>query len=632
MSDARRHLPPRPSLEQLRKLAKERLRRLRERDSGARLADAQHILAREYGFESWPGLVRHVEGVVASGRLERFERLAQDLLAGYGGDASALERLGAWLGDSYDNEQRRVRVRDRVDGLAGLKGAPTLDDTRLVVARQMGFGTWAELADSLAQPAQPAGSSSARFAAPPFYTIDEERNVIRPRAPLTDRDWDTICAVMRERGITGVATPALTDAAAERLSRLDFVRTIEADGARGLSDDGLLLLGALPRLEELDLSGLYSPITDRGLVALRQMQSLRRLKMGWPQRVTDAGLAHLAACDRLETVDVMGTPSGNGVIAALAGKQELRSLKTGRLVTDAGIPLLHRIPAFRTWRGDVPSYGLMNFQGGPSHVMIDGPFTDRGLRELVGLDGLFSLSFFWHSKAFTSDGLAALRGLPGLGFLGCDGERCDDGAMRQIAAIPGLRALLAQGTVASDDGFGALSASPSIEYIWGRDCPNLRSRGFAALAAMPALKGLAVSCRQVDDAALATLPSFPSLQELVPMDVSEDGFRHVGACAGLEKLWCMYCRDTGDQATEHLTDLALRYYYAGKTRITDRSLDLLATLHTLEEIELWETAGITDAGIAALAKLPALRAISVDAVNVTRRGMSVFPPSVRVRF
>jgi hypothetical protein len=67
--------------------------------------------------------------------------------------------------------------------------------------------------------------------------------------------------------------------------------------------------------------------------------------------------------------------------------------------------------------------------------------------------------------------------------------------MRHIAGIPRLRMLMAQGTVATDNGFAALSRSPTIEDIWGRECPNLQGRGFATLADMPALKGFAVSCK-----------------------------------------------------------------------------------------------------------------------------------------
>ena len=73
-------LPARPSLEQLRKQAKELLKQLRAGDPTAltraraqdprlepndrfALADAQLVLAREYGFRSWARLKHHVEAV-----------------------------------------------------------------------------------------------------------------------------------------------------------------------------------------------------------------------------------------------------------------------------------------------------------------------------------------------------------------------------------------------------------------------------------------------------------------------------------------------------------------------------------------------------------------------------------------
>ena len=75
-----RPLPPRPSLEFEHKQAKALLRRLRSADPEALarararhsgidashpdtipLADAQLVLAREYGFTSWPRLVRYFE-------------------------------------------------------------------------------------------------------------------------------------------------------------------------------------------------------------------------------------------------------------------------------------------------------------------------------------------------------------------------------------------------------------------------------------------------------------------------------------------------------------------------------------------------------------------------------------------
>lgn len=58
-----RHLPPNPNLEYLKKQAKESLRDMRQRNPAFKLADAQHAIAREYGFSSWPKLKAHVEAL-----------------------------------------------------------------------------------------------------------------------------------------------------------------------------------------------------------------------------------------------------------------------------------------------------------------------------------------------------------------------------------------------------------------------------------------------------------------------------------------------------------------------------------------------------------------------------------------
>ena len=96
-------------------------------------------------------------------------------------------------------------------------------------------------------------------------------------------------------------------------------------------------LARLPQLQELDLSEYPGGrITDRGLEVLRHLPELRRFQMCWQQRISDAGVANLKFCDHLESVDLLGTHTGDGAIVALAGKRKLRRLKTGRGVTDAG--------------------------------------------------------------------------------------------------------------------------------------------------------------------------------------------------------------------------------------------------------------------------------------------------------
>ena len=551
-------LPAHPSLAQLRKQAKDLLKQFRSGDSAARdrflkyrpeasdpiLADAQYVLAREHGFESWPKLVHYVE-------------TTKSLLH---------------------------------------------------------------------------GMSST----PPFYRIDWSNNTISPGPMVSEEDWNTIIDVIKELRITGIAAQGwMTDKALEQISRIDHVTRLHFGGTGKITDAGLKHLEHMPQLQELEL-GEYpgGRITDRGLEFLQHMKELRSFRMTWQRAITDEGIKNLAFCNRLEEVDLLGTHTGNSILNALAGKPNLRRLKTGRLITDEGLPLLHQFPAFTSYRGGEVIAELMSFEAQPNNLLIDGPITGKGLASLDGLDGLFALSFFWHTNVLKGKDLKPLSLLPHLGFLGCQGELCDDDAMKHIAALPKLRVLMGQGTVATDEGFAALSRSRTIEYIWGRECPNLHGRGFAALSQMPSLRGLAVSCKNVDDEALSTLPRFPALTELLPMDVDDAGFRHVGKCEQLESLVMMYCRNTTDLATEHLKALTrLRKYYAGSTKITDRTLEILGGMESLEQLSFDNCAGITDNGLIFLATLPRLKEISIDgSPQVTRSGLSVFGPNVKVKY
>ena len=155
-----------------------------------------------------------------------------------------------------------------------------------------------------------------------------------------------------------------------------------------------------------------------------------------------------------------------------------------------------------------------------------------------------------------------------------------------------------------------------------------------AMADMPKLKTLGVSCLNVDDAALAALPDFPALRELMPMDVPDAGYRHIAKCRDLEVLTLMYCRDTGDGATEHIVALRhLKKYFASYTRITDRTPELLGKMASLENVEFSACAGLTNAGIAALAWLPNLRDVILGGMsNVTAEIVSAFPARVHVSY
>jgi hypothetical protein len=250
------------------------------------------------------------------------------------------------------------------------------------------------------------------------------------------------------------------------------------------------------------------------------------------------------------------------------------------------------------------------------------------MQHLLGLDGLFSLDIDDSRLSITAAGLQPLIPLAHLAVLSVDAK---DDWMPYLAAMPHLRSLSVQDTTAGDEGFVALARSRSIESIWGRRCHNLRAPGFKALASMPALRKLAVSCLNVDDEAIAMLPSFPALRELMPMDIPDAGYRHVGRCERLETLTLMYCRDTTDAATEHITGLRhLSSYFNSYTTITDRTPELLSTMDSLERITFDTCHGLTSGGVARLARLPKLRELRASGHGITAELRAAFPPGVEV--
>ena len=63
----------------------------------------------------------------------------------------------------------------------------------------------------------------------------------------------------------------------------------------------------------------------------------------------------------------------------------------------------------------------MSFSAEPTNLLIDGPFTREGLNSLRGLDGVFGLSFFWHTSRLRGDDLQCLDGLIKSGLPGLSG-------------------------------------------------------------------------------------------------------------------------------------------------------------------------------------------------------------------
>jgi hypothetical protein len=636
-------VPSRRSVDSFKKEAKRWLQALHAQDPAARarfahahpdagpkpgLREVQYAIAREHGFGSWAELKNAIDQHDAATEdararaLAHYQAAADALLDAYRtGTPDVMARHYAYTWHQRAWSAMRTYVQLDLGKRPAHPGDDveiTIDDARRLVALEYGFKDWTDL-----EARTRSLTAHQRVLAKPLAIV---RQVVSDdwEQIAASRDWDEILELLARHPDAGLSGQGqLTDELLADLARVEGLKALNLQGCSAITDAGVKHIGRLRALEGLNLSGV--DVTDDGLRALRDLPKLRMLTLGW-NGVTSAGVEVLRHLPALEHLTVRTPGLGDAVIRAMAGHAALRRLEV--VATDDGLAALHAIPAFKTWHGGPVELGILVRKVLPNHLWLRGDITDRGVRHLAGLDGLFSLDIEDEHLPLTAECLEPLVSLPHLGVLAVDPK---DDWMPRLAAMANLRFLMAQDTTAGDDGFEALSRSQSIEYIWGRRCHNLRTRGFRALATMPALRGLSVSCLNVDDSGLAALPSFPALRQLMPMDVPDAGYRHIGRCEALESLLLMYCRNTTDAATEHVAGLRkMSRYFNSYTTITDRTPELLSTMDSLETVTFDACHGLTNDGVARLARLPKLRAVRASGRQISADVRSAFGPGVTV--
>jgi len=104
-----------------------------------------------------------------------------------------------------------------------------------------------------------------------------------------------------------------------------FLNAVAVDSPPGASDDAVALLGRMPRLERVFVSG---------------------------EEVTDTGIEHLAGLRKLKTVGLSGTSVGDEGVRHLENLEELQQLYlTHTQVTDQGVRQLEStLPNCKVWR------------------------------------------------------------------------------------------------------------------------------------------------------------------------------------------------------------------------------------------------------------------------------------------
>jgi len=167
-----RSLPDRPDLRQYKKQAKELLKKIlaadtdsvrrlhehhphgAERQSNVALADAQLILAREHGFDSWPKFVHEIQSRLREHAPAAIWQAAERAIEG--GDVTTLEKL---LRDHGTMLRRQGPVTSWWGGLAPDYSAA---DARTMIVNNHDFESWEQF-ESCAEARKTPGSLVAQF-------------------------------------------------------------------------------------------------------------------------------------------------------------------------------------------------------------------------------------------------------------------------------------------------------------------------------------------------------------------------------------------------------------------------------------------------------------------------------------
>ena len=221
--------------------------------------------------------------------------------------------------------------------------------------------------------------------------------------------------------------------------------------------------------------------------------------------------------------------------------------------------------------------------------------------KLIGqLRSLERLTAHGHASSLSDDTVGDLLSLQSLESLSTDGAQLSDHGLSRLAELQSLR-------------------SAAFFHLSFRK-PGFTGQGFAAWTTIKNLERLTVAGMSMGDEGFAAIALLRNLREL--------------------RAWHTYRTNQSHQEIARLpllTSLKLGQRLPGDERpvcLTDRSLEIIATIQTLERLEIGE-ASFTLAGLQQLSSLPKLRRLTIERTDLDASAIEqlrMFLPHVEIDF
>ncbi len=267
-------------------------------------------------------------------------------------------------------------------------------------------------------------------------------------------------------------------------------------------DDMLQGLEHWPRLRKIEITDYGNTpevpeLSDRGLAYLARCRALEALSLECNRekiKITDTGIAELAALTELRNLNLRGITMTDAGIAPLTALKKLKRLELGggdSEITDATIDLIARMTSLESLSlkyVNITPAGLTRLasmtQLRSLHLVLSNRMSDAGLAQFSALTNLERLDL---EGGLSDVGIASLTSLSWLRSMRISAFYITDLGVARLSALKDLRQLELNGPI-GDTAIDSLAQLPLLEELKIYGCTKLTDRGALRLLDFPRLK------------------------------------------------------------------------------------------------------------------------------------------------
>lgn len=308
---------------------------------------------------------------------------------------------------------------------------------------------------------------------------------VRPDGKLTPESFQSLLEEIKKKDYPGLDVSDRWDITNEMLAILrdsTSLKILKMSNTR-VNDNGLEILDALPKLEQLSLS---NQVTNKGLKKLMSLKRLKALELHHA-KISDAGLSALESLPRLELLDLSNSAVTDQGTKTLAKIASLRYLDvSGTSISDRGMNTLSALSRLEV-------------------LYANAKVTDKGLAAIGRMKSLKTLDL--SGTSITAAGLKQLSDLKSLEALALSDTAIGDEAMDTLLVLKSLKTLELSGTRVGASGLEKLGALPRLEVL-SLSWTHLSGPDIAALREMKRLDRVILNGRTVDRETLSRFKSF----------------------------------------------------------------------------------------------------------------------------